>query len=185
MSSAMPVPRVTPEDIEAAIASEHYFTAMEGVFGAAGRHSSIVAGVPTSSPLDLLTICVLVLKNGHTVTGEAFCQDPAKFDAAIGRSTARAVAVEKLWPMVVYAARSAPAPKQYQMSDVADCQMQYRLDGTWGVQFRMTDGAQHRVTLLDEVVCDARHRFFTEVQAAEKVKQFALEILNRDLAAGC
>ena len=55
--------------------------------------------------LSLLTFCVLVTHNGHTVVGEAHCQDPAKFSTTIGREAARADAVRQLWPMVVYAAR--------------------------------------------------------------------------------
>lgn len=58
-----------------------------------------------SPSLAMLTFCVLVTHNGHTVTGEAHCQDPAKFDAETGRQAARANAIDKLWPMVVFSAR--------------------------------------------------------------------------------
>ena len=118
-------PRITPDDIEANIASEHYFTAGEGVIGAFvagefGAHGGDTVTVrrDTASPqvlkpsLNLLTYCVLVLKNGHTVSGEAYCADPAKFNAETGRIEARKVAINKLWPMVVYAERermAAPA----------------------------------------------------------------------------
>ena len=44
-------PRVTPADLQANIASEHYFTAMDGVVGHHGGDPGIVAGTPTSSPL--------------------------------------------------------------------------------------------------------------------------------------
>jgi hypothetical protein len=62
--------------------------------------------------LDLLTLCVLVTSNGHTVTGESYCADPAKFNAETGCIDARKVAINKLWPMVVYAERErlASAP---------------------------------------------------------------------------
>lgn len=56
-------------------------------------------------PLAMLTICILVLKNGHTVIGESHCADPSRFNTETGRSAARAVAINKLWPMVVYAER--------------------------------------------------------------------------------
>lgn len=104
------IPNVTPADIEAAIAEEHYFTAAQGVAGGnlcADDEDGLI-GLTTNSPLHLLTFCVLVLKNGHTVTGEAHCQDPAKFNTEIGRAEARKVAINKLWPMVVYAARETP-----------------------------------------------------------------------------
>ena len=49
----------------------------------------------TEATIDLLTYCVLVLKNGHTVSGEAYCADPAKFNAETGRIEARKVAINR------------------------------------------------------------------------------------------
>lgn len=97
----MSAPQVTPADVEATIASEHYFTATEALVGQT-RGPEWQA---TPKVLDLLTFCVLVLKNGHTVSGEAYCADPAKFNAETGRIEARKVAISKLWPMVIYAER--------------------------------------------------------------------------------
>lgn len=94
----MSAPNVTPPDVEACIASEHYFPAADGC----AWHGDIIT---RASPLCLLTFCVLVTRNGHTVTGEAHCQDPEKFNAEMGRRAARDDAIRKLWPMVVYAAR--------------------------------------------------------------------------------
>jgi len=93
-------PRITPADIEANIASEHYFTAAEGVIG-----GSIMAGytnAPCPTALALLTFCVLVLKNGFTVTGESACASPENFDAEIERKVARENAVLKIWPLMGY-----------------------------------------------------------------------------------
>ena len=117
-AKGLTAPRVTIVDIEANIASEHYFTAGEGVIGAfaAGefdsRGSDVVilrrdiASTEVMKPsLNLLTFCVLVLRNGHTVSGEAYCADPARFNAETGRIEARKAAINKLWPMVVYAER--------------------------------------------------------------------------------
>lgn len=55
--------------------------------------------------LGLLTFCVLVLKNGFTVTGESACASPENFDAEIGRKIARQNAVNKIWPLMGYALR--------------------------------------------------------------------------------
>ena len=55
------------------------------------------------SPLRLLTFCVLVLRNGFTVTGESACASPENFDAEIGRNIARQNAVSKVWPLMGYA----------------------------------------------------------------------------------
>lgn len=92
-------PRVTPADIEAEIASEHYFTAAQGM-RAAFEEVGLPAFDLKYEPLELLTFCVLVLKNGFTVTGESACASPANFDAEIGRKIARQNAVAKLWPLL-------------------------------------------------------------------------------------
>lgn len=93
-------PRITPADIEANISSEFYFTAGDGVRGESELGTS-PAGIAKS--LDLLTFCVLVLRNGFTVTGESACASPENFDAEIGRKIARQNAVNKIWPLMGYA----------------------------------------------------------------------------------
>jgi len=103
--------RVTPADIEANIASEHYFTAADGV--RASAHDDFVAasaGMP-GHPLGLLTFCVLVLSNGFTVTGESACASPENFDAEIGRKIARQNAIQKIWPLMGYALRQQLSDK--------------------------------------------------------------------------
>ena len=111
---ASKAPRVTPADIEAEIASEHYFTAANGHCGAyaAAKYSidqegepSVVEVLEVPKPLELLTFCVLVLKNGFTVTGESACASPENFDAEIGRKVARAAAVSKVWPLLGFRLR--------------------------------------------------------------------------------
>ena len=102
-AKGLTAPRITPEDLAANITSEHYFTAAEGVAGAA-RGGRITGD--ESGPLHLLTFCVLVLRNGFTVTGESACASPENFDAEIGRKIARANAVEKIWPLMGYELRS-------------------------------------------------------------------------------
>ena len=105
-AKGLTAPRVTPADIEANIASEHYFTADEGVYGAEVLNSESVSTPEPDSPLGLLTFCVLVLKNGFTVTGESACASPENFDAEVGRKIARANAVSRIWPLMGYALRS-------------------------------------------------------------------------------
>ena len=95
--------RITPADIEANIASEHYFTAEQGAFAAFNPPTGADVVPPV---LSLLTFCVLVLRNGFTVTGESACASPENFDAEIGRKVARANAVQKIWPMMGYELRS-------------------------------------------------------------------------------
>jgi len=114
VAKGLTAPRVTPTDIEANIVSEHFFTAGEGVIGAfAAAEMRQVGGdavIPVGAAhpdllkpsLNLLTFCVLVLRNGFTVTGESACASPENFDAAIGKKIARANAVNKVWPLMGY-----------------------------------------------------------------------------------
>lgn len=96
-------PRVTPADIEANILEEHYFTGAEGVEGT--KELGVAYEMPHIS-VSLLTFCVLVLRNGFTVTGESACASPENFDAEIGRKIARQNAVSKVWPLMGYELRS-------------------------------------------------------------------------------
>lgn len=102
VAKGLTAPRVTPADIAANIVSEHYLNAGEcalgdtrdpGPFGEPGR---------PASPLDLLTFCVLVLRNGFTVTGESACASPENFAPEIGKRIARENAVQKIWPLMGY-----------------------------------------------------------------------------------
>ncbi|NQW92669.1 MAG: hypothetical protein HQ446_01285 [Polaromonas sp.] len=94
-------PRVTPVDLQANIASEHYFTAGDGCFG---RELQICGTATTNiTSLNLLTFCVLVLRNGFTVTGESACASPENFDPLIGQKIARQNAEQKIWPLMGYA----------------------------------------------------------------------------------
>lgn len=94
-------PRVTPADLQESIASEHYFTAADGVGRANNGATSCFGKNPES--LSSLTFCVLVLRNGFTVTGESACASPENFDAEIGRKIARQNAESKCWPLMGYA----------------------------------------------------------------------------------
>lgn len=105
-AKGLTAPRVTPADIEANIVSEHYFTALEGAVEASRRDVYRPVPVKAMETLGLLTFCVLVLKNGFTVTGESACASPENFDAGLGRKIARQNAVAKIWPLMGYELRS-------------------------------------------------------------------------------
>jgi hypothetical protein len=103
LASKAVAPRVTADDIAGNIVSEHYFTAAEGVKGEGYSPRDGFPDVP--EVLHLLTFCVLVLKNGFTVTGESACASAANFNPEIGRRLAREHAVNKIWPLMGYELR--------------------------------------------------------------------------------
>lgn len=110
-AKGLTAPRVTPADIKANIACEVYFTAAQGTLGAAiwGQNNPQIhtdVDFNGRAPLDLLTFCVLILKNGFTITGESACASPENFDAELGRKIARENAVNKMWPLMGYALRN-------------------------------------------------------------------------------
>jgi len=99
-------PRVTPADLQANIVGCYYFTAQNGVQDALHEQDELTRLTGAHAELSLLTFCVLVLKNGFTVTGESACASPENFDAEIGRKIARQNAEGKIWPLMGYELRS-------------------------------------------------------------------------------
>lgn len=100
-AGAIKGPRITPEHIQSVIVSVHYFTAKDGQNGVdcgydpANQHPA----------LELLTFCVLVLRNGFTVVGKSACASPENFNEEIGRRVARADAEQQIWPLEGYLLR--------------------------------------------------------------------------------
>lgn len=73
-------PRVTPERIQDVIKKEdyHVFTGSQ------------------------LTVCVLTLENGFTVSGTSACASPENFDAEIGQKIAKDNAKNEIWALEGY-----------------------------------------------------------------------------------
>lgn len=76
-------PRLTPEDIDNTVVDEQYHV-FEGT---------------------TLTVCVLHLRNGYTVTGESAAVSKDNFDEEIGRKIARENARNKIWQFEGYLLR--------------------------------------------------------------------------------
>lgn len=76
-------PRLNPQMIDDAIASEQYH-----VF-----------------PGTTMTVCALTLRNGYIVTGESAAASPENFDKEIGRKIARDNARNKIWALEGYLLR--------------------------------------------------------------------------------
>ena len=98
VAKGLTAPRITPADIEANIVGEYYFTAADGCVGNVDQDMR----PEHTQSLELLTFCVLITKNGFTVTGESACASPENFDAELGRKIARGNASNKLWPLMGY-----------------------------------------------------------------------------------
>ncbi len=79
-AKGLTAPRLTPDDIDAAIVHSQYH-----VF-----------------PGTVHTVCCLTLVNGFTVTGENACVSRENWDEAIGRTEAYANAREKVWGLEAY-----------------------------------------------------------------------------------
>jgi hypothetical protein len=76
-------PRITAEQVDAAIIGEEYIVLPSG----------------------RTTIAELTLENGFVVIGESICVCIENFDAELGRKIARAQARDKIWAFMGYALR--------------------------------------------------------------------------------
>lgn len=72
-------PRLTPDLIEATVEKAEFHRLTE-----------------------VLTVCVLTLVNGFTVTGESACASPENYDEELGNKIARGNAVNKIWMLEGY-----------------------------------------------------------------------------------
>lgn len=101
-------PRLSLAHIESRIASEHYFTAEDGVGRANKGQTSDFGKNPAG--LSQLTFCVLVLRNGTKVVGINHGSiDPNQHSAEQGRTSAREAAVEQIWQLEGYLLRQLVA----------------------------------------------------------------------------
>lgn len=80
VTKGLTAPRITLEHIEQTIIGEEY-----KVF----EHTN-------------LTVCMLVLRNGFTVSGESACASPENFDAELGKKISRQKAKDKIWMLEGY-----------------------------------------------------------------------------------
>lgn len=99
-------PRVALKDIEGAIAARFDFTADRVAAHVTSAHYAPAFEVPKAiEPLKLLSICILVMRNGFTVIGKSAPASPENFNADLGRQFAYDDAVRQLWPLMGFALR--------------------------------------------------------------------------------
>ena len=91
-------PRFTPEHIDSKIKAIRYVNG--GDVSPAFATEDYFAKEDKGTPC--LTICILTLENGFTVTGESACASPENFDKLIGQKIAYQNAREKIWLLEGY-----------------------------------------------------------------------------------
>ena len=97
-----PATRVSLADIEANIAYEFSFRAGDAAseLDFAAARGEVV--VPYSA-LNLLTVHIIMLRNGFIVVGKSAPADAANFNEELGRKFAREDAIRQIWPLMGYA----------------------------------------------------------------------------------
>lgn len=63
---------------------------------------SVIAKTEFHKLTGVLTVCVITLKNGFTVTGESACASPENYNQEIGERIAEENAQDKIWPLEGY-----------------------------------------------------------------------------------
>ena len=99
-------PRVALADIEAKIAAVYHLNAHDAV------EATVGAPVPE---LKLLSVCLLVMRNGFTIIGKSAPASASNFNTDLGRKLAYEDAIRQAWPLEGYALRDrllAEAPPQ-------------------------------------------------------------------------
>lgn len=92
-ASAPTAPRITPEDLDHAIDQVIYFTGDQA-------HTAAYPDRYVPKPLNLMTFCIIILKNGFTVTGQSACVSPENYRQDIGEKIAYENARSQLWPLL-------------------------------------------------------------------------------------
>lgn len=89
-------PRVALEDIKSAINARYDFTADAAIEA---------MQMPVNRELRVLSICILVMRNGFTVIGKSAPASPENFNADLGKRFAYEDTIKQLWPLMGYALR--------------------------------------------------------------------------------
>lgn len=85
-------PRVSLASMEAKVSARYDFTG----------DKAVGLDVPVMQSLGLLSICILVMRNGFTVIGKSAPASAANFNADLGRKLAYEDAIRQLWPLEGY-----------------------------------------------------------------------------------
>ena len=94
--------RVRLVDIEEAIGGIYHVTGNRALSDEALSHGHL-------APLSVLSICIVVMRNGFTIIGKSAPAAPENFNAELGRKLAYEDAVRQIWPLMGFALRNTIA----------------------------------------------------------------------------
>ena len=89
-------PRVSLDDIKAAIRSEYHFT---------GAQAIAQLQAPIDCALEVLSVCLVVMNNGFVIVGKSAPASAENFNADLGAKLAYEDCIRQLWPLMGYALR--------------------------------------------------------------------------------
>lgn len=98
-------PRISLATLEASIREKYFVMGDVAVTFGDGEGDQRPEGYV--DPLETMTICVLVLRNGFVVVGKSAPMSPENFNAELGRKFAYEDAIRQMWPLAAYAAKDA------------------------------------------------------------------------------
>jgi hypothetical protein len=94
-------PRVSLADIEAAIAQRWDFNAGEVV----RQYVEEPHRNRAHKSLDVLSVCILVMRNGFTIIGKSAPASPENFNSELGKKLAYEDCIRQIWPLMGFALR--------------------------------------------------------------------------------
>lgn len=95
--------RVRLKDIEDAIAFVFYVNGEDAVQAGTGEARDALTFHDAYKNLRCTTICVIQMKNGFNLIGQATPVDPLNFDPQVGKVNAYENALRQLWPLMAFA----------------------------------------------------------------------------------
>ena len=123
-------PTITREQVEAAIAETHFFTAWEGAQFAFWCNAAEIMDDAAleaygqnephrDGPLSRVTVCVLVMHNGFTAVGvNEGPVSPENHKPDVGRQYAYEQALDKVWMVLGYQLKDRLAAEEAKQSEV-------------------------------------------------------------------
>lgn len=100
-ATAATAPRVTLADIEAAISAQVFRRGSDCV----GVDQWMTMSDADKQALGVLTICILVMRNGFTIVGKSAPASPENFNAELGCKFAREDTMRQVWAFEGYLLR--------------------------------------------------------------------------------